>query len=108
MSTAYLKASLSKMLSPTVGLEYHVSKIQYPNLFWPFSTTDDETTKKVAEKLEELSVKEDKTVEEKDKVEEEEKKEDVKAEEKKWEKYELALLILFFSFPPPPFFYNRL
>ena len=95
------------MLSPTVGLEYHVSKIQYPNLFWPFSTTDDETTKKVAEKLEELSVKEDKTVEEKDKVEEE-KKEDVKAEEKKWEKYELALLILFFSFPPPPFFYNRL
>ncbi|CAL8329192.1 unnamed protein product [Arctogadus glacialis] len=42
--------------------------------------SDDETTKKVAEKLEELSVKEDKTVEEKDKVEE--KKEDVKAEEK--------------------------
>ena len=56
----------------------------------------------MAEKLEELSVKEDKTVEEKDKVEE--KKEDVKAEENKWEKYELALLILFFSFPPTPFF----
>ncbi|XP_056448029.1 ran-specific GTPase-activating protein-like isoform X1 [Gadus chalcogrammus] len=43
--------------------------------------SDDETTKKVAEKLEELSVKEDKTVEEKDQVEE--KKEGVKAEEKK-------------------------
>jgi hypothetical protein len=41
-------------------------------------------------------------VEEKDQVEE--KKEDVKAEEKKWENYELALQILFFSFPPTPFF----
>ena len=80
-----------------------MSQIQHDNFFWSFSTTDDETTKKVAEKLEELSVKEDKTVEEKDQVEE--KKEDVKAaEEKKWENYELALQILFFSFPPTPFF----